>query len=158
MVVSEDGFGKKPETLPAPFLSGIKYEHLVAGMTGGVISTLVTHPFDLIKLRFAGTFMGTVSIMLVALALEHDLNCSGYLSSRPDTSLLMEGWRAMLGLQGHRHGNVTLQNGVAESDCVRPLPLSSRWHGDEGATQIPRAAACYENHFQGGRVPGALQG
>ena len=36
------------------FWSGLRYEHLIAGLTGGVVSTLVTHPFDLIKLRFAG--------------------------------------------------------------------------------------------------------
>ena len=32
----------------------IKYEHLVAGLTGGVASTLVLHPFDLVKVRFQG--------------------------------------------------------------------------------------------------------
>ena len=37
-----------------PFFSQLRYEHLVAGMMGGVTSTLVTHPFDLIKLRLAG--------------------------------------------------------------------------------------------------------
>ena len=46
------------KTLPQPFhnsfWAGVKYEHLVAGVTGGVVSTLITHPFDLIKLRFAG--------------------------------------------------------------------------------------------------------
>ncbi|XP_046674381.1 mitochondrial folate transporter/carrier [Homalodisca vitripennis] len=31
----------------------IKYEHLVAGVTGGVTSTLLLHPLDLIKIRFA---------------------------------------------------------------------------------------------------------
>ena len=36
------------------FWSGIKHEHLVAGVSGGVVSTLLTHPFDLIKLRLAG--------------------------------------------------------------------------------------------------------
>ena len=35
-------------------LSGLRYQHLAAGLAGGVASTLVTHPFDLIKLRFAG--------------------------------------------------------------------------------------------------------
>lgn len=39
---------------PHSFVSRLRYEHLVAGLTGGVVSTLVTHPFDLIKLRFAG--------------------------------------------------------------------------------------------------------
>ncbi len=38
------------------FLSGIQYEHLVAGLSGGVTATLITHPFDLLKLRFAGEF------------------------------------------------------------------------------------------------------
>lgn len=33
----------------------VKYEHLVAGITGGVASTLILHPLDLIKIRFAGT-------------------------------------------------------------------------------------------------------
>ena len=41
-------------SLPHSFFSGVKYEHLVAGLSGGVISTVATHPFDLIKLRFAG--------------------------------------------------------------------------------------------------------
>ncbi|KAF6212756.1 hypothetical protein GE061_010464 [Apolygus lucorum] len=31
----------------------VKYEHLVAGVTGGVASTLILHPLDLIKIRFA---------------------------------------------------------------------------------------------------------
>lgn len=30
-----------------------KYEHLIAGMTGGLTSTLILHPLDLLKLRFA---------------------------------------------------------------------------------------------------------
>lgn len=33
--------------------SHIKYEHLVAGVSGGVTSTLILHPLDLIKIRFA---------------------------------------------------------------------------------------------------------
>ncbi|XP_071440743.1 solute carrier family 25 member 32 [Hetaerina americana] len=31
----------------------VKYEHLVAGISGGVASTLILHPLDLIKIRFA---------------------------------------------------------------------------------------------------------
>ena len=50
----DDGYSKKSSVLPPSIFSGVKYEHLVAGLSGGVISTLVTHPFDLIKLRFAG--------------------------------------------------------------------------------------------------------
>ena len=31
-----------------------KYEHLLAGVSGGVVSTVVLHPLDLLKVRFAG--------------------------------------------------------------------------------------------------------
>lgn len=50
------------ESTPAAAASGskffsifthLKYEHLVAGIAGGTISTLALHPLDLIKLRFA---------------------------------------------------------------------------------------------------------
>lgn len=34
--------------------SHVKYEHLVAGISGGVTSTIILHPLDLIKIRFAG--------------------------------------------------------------------------------------------------------
>ena len=36
------------------FLSHIQYENLAAGLCGGVISTMVLHPLDLVKIRFAG--------------------------------------------------------------------------------------------------------
>lgn len=35
------------------WLKHVKYEHLVAGISGGVTSTLLLHPLDLIKIRFA---------------------------------------------------------------------------------------------------------
>ena len=34
------------------FLSGVRYEHLVAGVGGGVISTCLLHPLDLLKIRW----------------------------------------------------------------------------------------------------------
>ena len=33
------------------FLSGVRYEHLLAGISGGVISTCILHPLDLLKIR-----------------------------------------------------------------------------------------------------------
>jgi len=33
--------------------SHVKFEHLAAGVSGGVLSTLVLHPLDLLKIRFA---------------------------------------------------------------------------------------------------------
>lgn len=34
----------------------IKWEYLVAGISGGVVSTLVLHPLDLVKIRFQGKY------------------------------------------------------------------------------------------------------
>lgn len=34
-------------------LSHVKYEHLVAGVSGGVLATVILHPLDVIKIRFA---------------------------------------------------------------------------------------------------------
>ena len=34
-------------------MNHVRYEHLVAGVSGGVASTLVLHPLDLLKVRFA---------------------------------------------------------------------------------------------------------
>ena len=36
------------------FLVGLKWEHMAAGVSGGVMSTLVLHPLDLVKIRFQG--------------------------------------------------------------------------------------------------------
>lgn len=36
--------------------SHVKYEHLLAGVSGGAISTLILHPLDLMKIRFAGLY------------------------------------------------------------------------------------------------------
>ena len=35
-------------------LVGLKWEHMAAGVSGGVMSTLVLHPLDLVKIRFQG--------------------------------------------------------------------------------------------------------
>lgn len=35
--------------------SHVRVGNLVAGLSGGVVSTLVLHPLDLVKIRFAGT-------------------------------------------------------------------------------------------------------
>ncbi|XP_034619325.1 mitochondrial folate transporter/carrier isoform X2 [Trachemys scripta elegans] len=36
-----------------PLFRHVRYENLVAGLSGGVVSTLVLHPLDLVKIRFA---------------------------------------------------------------------------------------------------------
>lgn len=35
-------------------LSHVRVENLAAGLSGGVVSTMVLHPLDLVKIRFAG--------------------------------------------------------------------------------------------------------
>ena len=37
--------------------AGLHYQPLVGGITGGVTSTLILHPLDLLKVRFAGEFL-----------------------------------------------------------------------------------------------------
>ncbi|KAL5014678.1 hypothetical protein ScPMuIL_008948 [Solemya velum] len=37
---------------PISLLRHVKWEHLVAGMSGGVVATLLLHPLDLVKIRF----------------------------------------------------------------------------------------------------------
>jgi len=44
---------KAPSERMTTFFSSMRYEHLVAGVSGGVASTLILHPLDLIKIRFA---------------------------------------------------------------------------------------------------------
>ena len=34
-------------------MKAVKYEHLIAGLSGGAVSTLLLHPLDLLKIRFA---------------------------------------------------------------------------------------------------------
>jgi len=40
------------------FVNNVKYEYMLAGFTGGVSSTLILHPLDLIKIRFQGQCFG----------------------------------------------------------------------------------------------------
>lgn len=45
--------GKSSRTNVFSFLSHVKSGHLIAGVSGGVASTLAVHPFDLLKIRLA---------------------------------------------------------------------------------------------------------
>lgn len=46
-------------------LSTFKMYHLVGGLCGGVTATLITHPFDLIKLRLAGNVWTILQLMYI---------------------------------------------------------------------------------------------
>jgi hypothetical protein len=55
MAVTKNGLGAEAFRMRmASYVSHVRYEHLVAGISGGVASTLILHPLDLIKIRFAG--------------------------------------------------------------------------------------------------------
>lgn len=43
----------KVETSKYLWFKNIKYEHLLAGVSAGMTSTLVLHPLDLVKIRFS---------------------------------------------------------------------------------------------------------
>lgn len=45
-------------------MSSFRFEHLLAGVAGGVTSTLILHPLDLIKIRFAGKLCHIVKMFL----------------------------------------------------------------------------------------------
>lgn len=59
--VAETGLPSKPVSAVSvvghvqQVFSHVKVENLVAGLSGGVVSTLALHPLDLVKIRFAGT-------------------------------------------------------------------------------------------------------
>lgn len=42
-----------PKTLETNLLDHLKYEHLVAGTAAGTFATLILHPLDVVKIRFA---------------------------------------------------------------------------------------------------------
>ena len=44
---------KQPSLWTSP-LQHVRWEHLAAGVSGGVASTLALHPLDLLKIRFQG--------------------------------------------------------------------------------------------------------
>lgn len=41
------------------------FSHMVAGVSGGVVATLVLHPLDLVKIRFQGTDIVLCSVMQI---------------------------------------------------------------------------------------------
>ena len=61
--VTETGRSAKPAAAASlvghvqQVFTHVRIENLVAGLSGGVVSTLVLHPLDLVKIRFAGTVL-----------------------------------------------------------------------------------------------------
>ena len=54
MSVTGSGPDKDRGTGLRRLLPPVQYEHLFAGVAGGITSTLVLHPLDLLKIRLAG--------------------------------------------------------------------------------------------------------
>ena len=40
-----------------PSMEGIRYEHLLGGLAGGILSSLTLHPLDMIRIRFSGAVL-----------------------------------------------------------------------------------------------------
>jgi len=68
--VPDMGQPTKPLTNAAPVAKSmfehVKIEHMVAGFTGGVASTLILHPLDLLKIRFAGKYSNRVVVLCIS--------------------------------------------------------------------------------------------
>ena len=54
--ISDRPVPEHKKNMSSGFLQHLRYEHLAAGMLGGISSTLVLHPLDLIKIRFQGKY------------------------------------------------------------------------------------------------------
>lgn len=52
----------------------VRYENLVAGVSGGVLSNLALHPLDLVKIRFAGKSLPTPGAASLAASPSEALN------------------------------------------------------------------------------------
>lgn len=52
----------------------VRYENLVAGVSGGVLSNLALHPLDLVKIRFAGKSLPTPRATSLATSPSEALN------------------------------------------------------------------------------------
>lgn len=52
-------------------LRHLKWEHLVAGVSGGAASTLLLHPLDLVKIRFQGKNMPLRALIKLLVKVEH---------------------------------------------------------------------------------------
>ena len=50
--------------LSKTLLRHVKWEYFAAGISGGVVSTLVLHPLDLVKIRFQGKFFFDIQFCL----------------------------------------------------------------------------------------------
>lgn len=96
----------------AVFLSNMRYEHLLAGISGGVASTLILHPLDLIKIRFAGTAF-LVNSMITSTILFTIAVSDGQLSIRPQYSGLYDAVCSITRSEGIRG----LYRGVAPNVC-----------------------------------------
>lgn len=46
----------------------VHWQHLAAGVSGGVVATLVLHPLDLVKVRFQGRYLGQAITLVVIMA------------------------------------------------------------------------------------------
>lgn len=64
----------------------VRYENLVAGVSGGVLSNLALHPLDLVKIRFAGKSLPTSRAASLAGSPSEALTPKGETLVSPDST------------------------------------------------------------------------
>lgn len=73
------------------------FEHFIGGFAGGIASTLVCHPLDLLKIRFSGSFLSSFR-RFNPLPSWMNLKCSAVVHSmKTDANRVI--WRQMKGLK-----------------------------------------------------------
>lgn len=66
------------------FFYHVRYENLVAGVSGGVLSNLALHPLDLVKIRFAGESRAPIVFICLLLDRDGELRGRGRLERERD--------------------------------------------------------------------------
>ena len=79
------------DSLSSRILSTIQYSQFIAGLSGGVISSLILHPFDLVKIRF--------QVTETKLPISNPL-----LPYRPHYTSLLDAFRSIYREKGLMHG------------------------------------------------------
>lgn len=105
-----------PPASPArSVLRHVQLENLAAGLSGGVVSTLVLHPLDLVKIRFAGEAVPEAVRCCVSngRSVRPDQSCPGFSLSRPrQDGLLVAGGSSTIRPQAQQLRCSPVGNGV----------------------------------------------
>ena len=85
-------------------LKSARIEHAMGGISGGVVSTLVLHPLDLIKIRFAGKnfIMAFIALLATFLTCVCSTVDDGKAANRPSYSNIRHAFKSIYIQEGFR--------------------------------------------------------